>query len=252
LASNGPPPPPPLFFFRSIFSLPSLLTTKQLDVKYEKNIVNRSHETQPEPAAEHKVGIRAKDGILLPFYSTTTTTSSSSATLSANTKDKKDPQPTLRLHSLFTGVARFHILVFTSDQLTIDAKEISTLLDRHVTQWRSKWPYGSTLQDGYADKDLFKVHVIASPPSSASSAASNTALLEMSRREVGKGKVYIDSDGRSHKEYGFAATKGQGGITVVRPDSHIGFRVHGVQEQSWKDVDAYFSSILVIQTEQTF
>jgi hypothetical protein len=169
--------------------------------------------------------------------------------LTTDTKEKRDPQPTLRIHSLFAGVARFHVIVFASDQLTTGAKEISTLLDRHVTQWQSKWTYNSTLQDGYADKDLFKVHVIAGPQSSSSSAASSATLLEMSKREVGKGKVYIDNDGQSHKRYGFSANKAQGGITVVRPDSHVGFRVHGVHEEAWKDVDQYFSTVLLAQSE---
>ncbi|KAF8946343.1 hypothetical protein BGZ47_000754 [Haplosporangium gracile] len=210
-----------------------------LDVEYVKNNINRPHETQPEPKADYKVGIRAKDGILFPFYS---------SSLVTDTEEKKDPQATLRLHSLFTGVARFHILVFASDHLTVGAKEIPALLDHHVTQWRSKWTYSSTLQDGYADKDLFKVHVIAGP--SQSSSTSNTStLLEMSKRDIGKGKVYVDKDGQTHQRYGFAATKGLGGITVVRPDSHVGFRVHGVDEQAWKDVDEYFSTVLVAQPE---
>ncbi|OAQ33059.1 hypothetical protein K457DRAFT_153102 [Linnemannia elongata AG-77] len=209
-----------------------------LDVEYEKNNLNRPHKTQPEPKGDYKVGVRAKDGILLPFYS---------SSLATDAKEKNDPQPTLRLHSLFTGIARFHILVFASDALnTSGAKEISTLLDRHVSQWQSKYTYASTLQDGYADKDLFKVHVIAGPSSTASS---SPAILEMSKRGVGKGKVFVDKAGQTHQKYGFAATKGLGGITVIRPDSHVGFRVHGVNEQAWKDVDEYFSTVLVAHSE---
>ncbi|KAF9547158.1 hypothetical protein EC957_008838 [Mortierella hygrophila] len=208
-----------------------------LDVEYEKNNINRPHKTQPEPKGDYKVGIRAKDGILLPFYSSFAT----------DTKEKKDPQPTLRLHSLFTGIARFHILVLASDHLTTSgAKEISTLLDRHVSQWQSKWTYGSTLRDGYTDKDLFKVHVITGPSSTTSS---SPVLLEMSKRDIGKGKVFVDQAGQIHQKYGFAATKGLGGITVIRPDSHVGFRVHGVNEQAWKDVDEYFSTVLVAHCE---
>lgn len=124
--------------------------------------------------------------------------------------------------------------------------EISTHLDRHVSQWQSKWTYGSTLQDGYTDKDLFKVHVITGPTSTASS---SPTLLEMSKRGVGKGKVFVDQAGQTHQKYGFAATKGLGGITVIRPDSHVGFRVHGVNEQAWKDVDEYFSTVLAAQSE---
>ncbi|KAG9064160.1 hypothetical protein KI688_003348 [Linnemannia hyalina] len=209
-----------------------------LDVEYEKNNINRPHKSQPEPKGDYKVGVRAKEGTLLPFYSSSFVT---------DTKDKKDPQPTLRLHSLITGVARFHILVFASDHLTTSgAKEISTLLDHHVSQWQSKWTYGSTLRDGYTDKDLFKVHVITGPSSTTSS---SSVLLEMSKRDVGKGKVFVDQAGRTHQNYGFAATKGLGGISVIRPDSHVGFRVHGVNEQAWKDVDEYFSTVLVAHYE---
>ncbi|KAF9099756.1 hypothetical protein BGX23_012150 [Mortierella sp. AD031] len=209
-----------------------------LNVRYTANDLNRPHETQPEPAADYQVGVRADDGILLAIHSSSTT---------GVTKERY-PQPTFRLHGLFTGVARFHILVFASDQLTTTsgAKDIETRLDRHVAQWRSKWTYSSALQDGYTDKDLFKVHVIAG---SAESAA-NVAVLEMSKRKGGEGRVFIDfKGGNTHRGYGFAPTKSTGGIVVVRPDSHIGFRVHGVQEQAWKDVDQYFATILSTRSE---
>ncbi|KAG0272731.1 hypothetical protein BGZ95_011485 [Linnemannia exigua] len=205
-----------------------------LDVKYEANDLNRPHKTQPVPTNdEFKVGIRAKDGAIAIH--------SSSASM------EKEPQTTLRLHDLFTGIARFHVVVFASDHLitTSGTKDIQTFLDRHVAQWRAKWTYRSTLIDGYTDKDLFKVHIIAgsAPPTS------NVAALELSKRRAGDGKVYVDSDRQTHKRYGFASAKAAGGIVVIRPDSHVGFRVHGVQEEAWKDVDEYFSTILVSQSD---
>ncbi|KAG0272732.1 hypothetical protein BGZ95_011486 [Linnemannia exigua] len=219
-------------FFGSFFFTQEVA---MLDVKYEANDLNRPHKTQPASADDdHKVGVRAKDGMLLAINPSITT------------KEKED-QTTLRLHDLFTGIARFHVVVFASDHLitTSGTKDIQTFLDRHVAQWRAKWTYRSTLIDGYTDKDLFKVHIIAgsAPPTS------NVAALELSKRRAGDGKVYVDSDRQTHKRYGFASAKAAGGIVVIRPDSHVGFRVHGVQEEAWKDVDEYFSTILVSQSE---
>ncbi|KAF9906855.1 hypothetical protein EC991_000219 [Linnemannia zychae] len=206
-----------------------------LDVKYEANGINRPHNTQPVPTDDdQKVGVRAKDGILLAVHS-------------SSAAKEKDLQATVRLHDLLTGIARFHIVVFASDQLstTATAKDVQTLLDRHTAQWRAKWTYGSTLLDGYTDKDLFKVHVITG----STQPAPNTSVLELSNRQVGDGKVYIDKDGISHRRYGFAPAKAVGGIVVIRPDSHVGFRVQGVKEEAWKDVDEYFSTVLVTQSE---
>ena len=156
----------------------------------------------------------------------------------------------MHLHDLFAGIARFHIVVFASDQLATapGAKDLEARLDRHTTQWRSNWTYGTTpLMDGYADKDLFKIHIIAG--SGASATVSNTAVQAMSKREVGEGKVFVDKDGKVHRLYGFAPTRSTGGIVVLRPDSHIGYRVHGIQEDAWRDVDQYFSTILVSRFE---
>ncbi|KAF9119535.1 hypothetical protein BGW39_000238 [Mortierella sp. 14UC] len=216
------------FFFSSEVAM--------LDVKYASNDLNRPHNTQPAPTDDdQKVGVRAKDGILLAIHS------------SPSAAKEKDLQTTARLHDLYTGIARFHIVVFASDQLTTTAStnDLQTLLDHHIVQWRAKWTYGSTLLDGYTDKDLFKVHIITGSPESAS----NVSVLELSKRQIGDGKAYIDKDGQTHRRYGFAPAKAAGGIVVIRPDSHIGFRVDGVEEQAWKDVDEYFSTILVAQSE---
>ncbi|KAF9924455.1 hypothetical protein FBU30_005577 [Linnemannia zychae] len=206
-----------------------------LDVKYTPNNLNRPHETQPAPSPEYQVGVRAKDGILLPFLSSSVNTTA-------------DSQATQRLHSFFSGVARFHIIVFAADTFATttssDSKDLQQLLDQYITHWRAKWRYTSPLIDGYSDKDLFKINVLVDP-----SVSNNNGLDVLSKRSVGEGKVFIDIKGDTHARYGFASTKSQGGIVVIRPDSHIGYRVGGIEEQSWRDVDMYFSTILVSQSE---
>ncbi|KAF9105814.1 hypothetical protein BGX29_011316 [Mortierella sp. GBA35] len=204
-----------------------------LKVRYHENILNQPHETQPVPGTDFQVGVRAQDGILLPIHPTT--------------HSEKESQSPLRLHELFISIARFHILVFASDQLLIpyQAHEVECHANRHIAQWRTKWTYASALKDGYVDKDLFKFHFIAGSTASATS----EGVQEMSKKEIGEGRAFLDEGGKIHSKYGFAATKSEGGIVVLRPDSHIGYRVNGLQEQAWKDVDQYLSSILTSQLE---
>ncbi|KAF9933203.1 hypothetical protein FBU30_006144 [Linnemannia zychae] len=219
--------------FSKIFLFPSEIS--MLDVKYTPNNLNRPHETQSAPAPDYQVGVRAKDGILLPFHP-------------LSSSKERDPQAIMHLHSLFTGVVRFHIIVFTSDAFNItssyDTKDLQQLLDQYINQWHSKFKYATPLLDGYNDKDLFKVNILVGPSDS-----SNNGLEVLSKRSVGEGKLFVDINGDTHACYGFASTKAQGGIVVVRPDSHIGYRVNGIGEQSWRDVDTYFSTILVSQSE---
>ncbi|KAF9288385.1 hypothetical protein BGZ68_000346 [Mortierella alpina] len=210
-----------------------------LNVRYNENSINQRHTTQPTPRSEHQVGVRAKDGPL--------------CTLGLDPSSKEPSQ--LRVHDLMLGISRFHILVFVSDMLkfttnagalsqgmhTLSFKELAHNIDRFSSQWRRKWVYGSDLNDGYKDKDLFKVHIIAGSfvPGSQSS------LDVMFKRKVGEGRLYLDHTKAVHEKYGFPWQGGSGGIVVVRPDSHLGFRVNGTQSQAWEDVDKYFSSILL-------
>ena len=154
-------------------------------------------------------------------------------------------ETSIRLHSLMKGVARFHILVFTSDTLAspkrvLSAKTLAENMDRYLSQWRSRWVFSTTLRDGFEDKDLFKAHVI-----SGSFSSDESGLESLLAKPVGDGKVFVDYSKVIHERYGCAWNKGQGGIIVVRPDSHIGYRVSGFDDQAWKDVDEYFRSILV-------
>lgn len=143
------------------------------------------------------------------------------------------------------GVARFHILVFTSDALaspkqSLIAKPLAENMGHFLSQWRSRWVFSTTLRDGFEDKDLFKAHVIAGSVSSDAS-----GLESLLTKPAGDGKVFVDNTKVVHERYGCAWNKGQGGIIVIRPDSHIGYRVNGFDNQAWKDVDEYLRSILV-------
>ncbi|KAG0213473.1 hypothetical protein BGX28_004328 [Mortierella sp. GBA30] len=102
--------------------------------------------------------------------------------------------------------------------------------------------------------DLFMAHVLASDlssPSPASNGGGAASSISSSSNDVlaenkpGEGKIYLDHDGVVHEKYGVAAKHGPGTIVVVRPDSHIGYRVLGTGASAWKEVDQYLESILV-------
>ncbi|KAG0272733.1 hypothetical protein BGZ95_011487 [Linnemannia exigua] len=213
-----------------------------LGVRYQENTLNRPHPSQPVPAVDYQVGVRAQDGVISPIPQDEKDASSSTSS-------------TLRLHQLFTGIARFHILIFTStnvEQTLTPATVAHTM--RFITQWRHKWIYKSSLNDGYVDKDLFKFHFLTpSSTTTTSTFANNKVIQELSNHQIGEGKIFVDNDGKVHKKYGFAPNGSDdvsaAGIVVLRPDSHIGYRVHGLEEQAWKDVDQYLSSILTAQVE---
>ncbi|KAF9969266.1 hypothetical protein BGZ75_003003, partial [Mortierella antarctica] len=157
-----------------------------LNVRYSENSINQRHATQQPPRSEYQVGVRAKDGPL--------------CTLGIDSNSKEPSQ--LRVHDLMLGISRFHILVFVADGLkftthagasnqstnTVSFKELAHNIDRLLSQWRRKWAYGSNLNDGYKDKDLFKVHIIVGSfiPGSQSS------LDVMFKRNVGEGRLYLD------------------------------------------------------------
>lgn len=214
-----------------------------LKVRYQENSLNQPHATQPAPATDCEVGVRAQDGTLTPVSST---------------KEDKDVT-TLRLHELTAGIGRFHILVFTSDMLalnhsssvygvpTTQAVELENNINKMAQQWRTKWAYGTDLHDGYDGKGLFKIHVIAGSVDSMTEGTSTEDKRSLDRLvncAKGEGKVFLDETKTVHPKYGFSWNKGHGGIVVIRPDSHVGYRVNGAGEQAWKDVDQYLSSIL--------
>ncbi|KAG0005587.1 hypothetical protein BGZ65_010699 [Modicella reniformis] len=216
-----------------------------LKVRYHENTINKPHATQPIPSNDdYRVGVRAQDGSLYPTMST---------------NDEKNEITTLRLHELTAGIGRFHILVFTSDMLalnnseprsingikTTNVKALESNIDSHIRQWRSKWSYASAMHDGYDDKDLFKIHIIAGSLSIGQDSNDNSESLDqLIRKQKGDGKAFLDESEELHQKYGFAWKKGHGGIVVIRPDSHIGYRVNGTGDQAWKDVEEYLSSFL--------
>ncbi|KAF9348804.1 hypothetical protein BGX26_012815 [Mortierella sp. AD094] len=209
-----------------------------MNVRYHESLLNKPHKTQPVPSADYQVGVRARDG---PLH------------LIRPLNDLESETTQFRLHELMKGIGRFHILVFTSDMLatresgtaikdvyTTSAKELDYNIDNYTTQWRSKWSYASNMQDGYQhDKDLFKVHVISG---SATLEGEDKAYIDaLIERDTGNGKAYLDDTKALHQKYGYAWNGGAGGIVVVRPDSHVGYRVNGAGEQAWKDVGEYFT-----------
>ncbi|KAF9575291.1 hypothetical protein EC968_003643 [Mortierella alpina] len=210
-----------------------------LNVRYGENSINQRHATQSPPRPEYQVGVRAKDG---PLYTL------------GFTSNRNEPSQ-LRVHDLMLGISRFHILVFVSDILkfstnadvsnqgihSVGFKDLTHNIDRLLAQWRRKWSYGFNLNDGYQDKDLFKVHIIASTfvPGSQSN------LDVMFKKNVGEGRLYLDHTKAVHEKYGFPWQGGSGGLVVVRPDSHLGYRVNGTHTQAWEDVDQYLSSVLL-------
>jgi hypothetical protein len=130
---------------------------------------------------------------------------------------------------------------------TTNAKALEDNINHYVRQWRDKWSFESEMRDGYQDKDLFKVHVLAgSVDTVGNDQCSRQSVEAMIKRNRGDGKVFLDDTKDLHRKYGFGWSRAPGGIVVVRPDSHIGYRVIGAGEAAWKDVDEYFSSILAL------
>ncbi|CAO3568715.1 unnamed protein product [Mortierella alpina] len=203
-----------------------------LEVKYKENAINRVCTTPSVHSSTFEVGDRASDGLI--------------RTVPRAQEEAKE----LRLHDIITSIGRFHILVFVSDMLssssptviqdasTTNLKELEHNIDDFVPRWRRQWSYPSPMSDGYSDNDIFKVHVIAG---NLGPDVHHSALIN---RTAGNGKLFVDGSKSVHSSYNFSRRKGYGGIVVVRPDSHVSFRVEGTREQAWKAVDHYFASIL--------
>ncbi|KAF9388313.1 hypothetical protein CPB97_001237 [Podila verticillata] len=209
---------PLLIYFRSsIFPR----NANMLEIRYPANDINIPHKVQEQPKAEeHQVGARAPDGPLLS---------------SDNNK--------VHVHQLTVGVGKFHVLVFAGNTLADPAssqereKELAKRVEEHVSQWRSRWHF-TTSQDK-TDNQLFKVHIIAA----GTSDSHDKGLLAKCAR--GDGHLFWDSSAEVHASYGVIVRfKDQGAIVVIRPDSHIGYRVQGLDEGAWADVNEYFQTIL--------
>lgn len=205
-------------------------------------MISQPHKTQPAPKEEWQVGQRAHDGgPLLRVLA--------QGALSETT----------RLHQLITGPGTFHVLVFTSDMLRSTASS-STLvdgngiavtnesrlakdLDSSLQSWRSQWAYSPT-----TGRSLFQVHVLAALPDTVGGTTfedpTKVVADALAVKEQGDGRIYWDQTKIVHERYGVPVKGSAGAIIVIRPDSHIGFRVQGAGQPAWQDVDAYFYSIL--------
>ncbi|KAF9427559.1 hypothetical protein BGZ94_004673 [Podila epigama] len=241
-------------------------TVSMLSIRYHENFLNRKHDKQPAVEEAYKVGQRAHDAALIPIL-----------------KGGKVGE-SIRLHQLFHGPGTFHIVVFTSDMLSSEhnssgsgptkrthdkgieytnEKDLVKNMDASLQKWRSKWAYGSALAVK-ADLpisdvvELFNVHVVAALPEKLTTTTTTTTTHSsddwvdttavhadvLAGKAAGEGKIYLDDSRRLHAFYGVPVKGGPGAIVVVRPDSHIGYRVAGASAAAWQDVDAYFCSIL--------
>ena len=183
----------------------------------------------------------------------------------AELEDNSTDQPkTTRLYELLAFPGVFHILIFTADRLAKEKDFDSGLVknvDHYQREWSSRWPGLSRVLESNASSEAmvtkkmkstpqFMIHVISSAtPSYFESDHHETTTTAMAERAVGFGKMYVDCEGgRLHERYGFTGVstkKSGGGIVVLRPDTHVAFRVSNVDSAAWAEVDEYFGSILV-------
>ncbi|KAF9115986.1 hypothetical protein BGX27_005423 [Mortierella sp. AM989] len=224
-------------------------TVSMLTHRYHDNLINQPHKTQRKPAEEFQVGQRAHDGPLVRVLA------------GGETSDE-----TVRLHQIILGPGIFHILVFTSDMLSVNAAPISKKtdsqgialtdeahlkknLEHYLHEWRSKWAYRSKrFHEQQKKQPLFNVHVIGALAERVSGPnfqdSSKIRADSLASKDAGDGRVYFDESSTIHQRYGVPIKAGSGAIIVVRPDSHVGYRVLGAGEPAWQDVDQYFRSFL--------
>ncbi|KAF9135935.1 hypothetical protein BGW39_009909 [Mortierella sp. 14UC] len=243
-----------------------------LELRYNENSVNKSHKSQPYlTTGPASVGQRAPDDILIPLTAASTTIDRLQSLAGLDDDSTKQPT-TIRLYDLLAYPGAFHIVVFTADRLLLE-KDFNAGLNKDIEHyqglWLSRWPglrgkglSAEALKAQKKSTPQFMVHVISSKDLSTSDARDT-----MASKTLGFGKVYQDAEGgHLHGRYGFAATTagpvtegnageaaaaaaaGVGGIVVLRPDTHIGFRVSNVDSAAWADVDEYFKSILTVSS----
>ncbi|KAF9953712.1 hypothetical protein BGZ70_000144 [Mortierella alpina] len=219
-----------------------------LAIRYNENAINQRHSTQPALKEEYQVGQRAHDGPL--------------ARVLLGGKTSEEP---VRLHQLLHGPGTFHILVFTSDMLSVTAPKVKATdrqgiartneeqlnknLTRYLEEWQSRWSLGTKQ---HPKRPLFNAHVIAALPETLSAShfedPSRIQADSLSTKEIGKGRVYLDTTSIVHERYGVPVKAGSGAIVVIRPDSHVGYRVQGAGTSAWEDVDHYLNTILKVHS----
>ncbi|KAF9963003.1 hypothetical protein BGZ65_006663 [Modicella reniformis] len=237
--------------FLRFVTLPSARIA-MLTIRYHENMVNQRHKIQSLPLEEFQVGQRAHDGPLARI-------------LAGGQKSEE----LLRLHQLIDGPGTFHILVFTSDLLSVtnsnssrkpsrdgitlaNEAQLKKDVDHYLQAWRAKWALGSTRfqQEQQQSKDkrpLFKIHVIGALAEVVSGPdyqdPSKIQADSLASANTGEGRLYFDKSSILHECYGVTIKDGAGAIVVVRPDSHLGYRVQGAGSPAWQDVDEYLHSI---------
>ncbi|KAF9310502.1 hypothetical protein BG003_008467 [Podila horticola] len=199
-----------------------------LDIRYPANSINLPHKTQAQPKeVVHQVGARAPDGPLLHLLPSASEDLSSLDNDSEAVAARKEQR--VYVQELTVGVGLFHILVLVGNSLSDLASlhtreaELAQRIEENLLQWRSRWHYTLSRNDK-SDSQLFKLHVIATGDMSESH---GDGLL--ARRAQGDGQLFWDSSAEVHGSYGVLVhVKDQGAIVVIRPDSHIGYRVQGL------------------------
>ncbi|KAG0275794.1 hypothetical protein BGZ95_008366 [Linnemannia exigua] len=195
-----------------------------LNLRYYGNSLNKEHGAQKYAStAPASIGKRAPDDVLYPLTADATST---------------------RLYHLMDIPGAFQILVFTANRMVQEQDLEATLagnIGHYQGSWIARWP-GTRADTSFVvntkkASPQFIVHVISYH---GSRVIINTSS-NMSKAP-GYGRVYLDSEEQDlHKRYGIAS---EGGIVVVRPDTHISYRVASIDKAAWADVDEYFGSIL--------
>ncbi|GJJ77221.1 hypothetical protein EMPS_09580 [Entomortierella parvispora] len=224
-----------------------------MNQRYSENSLNKRHRTQWTPSGQGAVGRRAEDGHLVALNSGAPAGPSPNSPSTSQIDNRaasmeKTEMETVRLHELIAYTGVFQVVVFTGNQWKDDpdaAAGLSSTVEKYLGLWRSKWCMADD-NDGEkltALERLFMVHTITT-------LSATSTPNPLTGKDVGEGKAYTDLKGKLHRRYSVETSvkKGRalgGAIVVIRPDSHIAYRVQGVGENAWSDVNEYFQSILV-------
>ncbi|KAF9901954.1 hypothetical protein EC991_005472 [Linnemannia zychae] len=244
------------------------IPTSMLTLRYHENSVNKNHTAQyvssSNPGA---VGRRAPDATLTPLVASGDSGFNSNSSLDSDslrvnpsgaeeTVSKILETDSIRLYGLMARPGAFQVLVFTGDlwerhNNSKAAIQVVKTLDSHLAKWRSRW----SLSDHEAIEKklgagktchLFMVHTIT-----VLQQGWPLSTNDLKDKKFGEGKVYTDRKGKLHQSYSVNPKLKKntpelgGAIVVVRPDSFIAYRVQGLGESAWNDVNEYFESILV-------
>ncbi|KAF9579319.1 hypothetical protein BGW38_004472 [Lunasporangiospora selenospora] len=212
-----------------------------LRISYPQNSLNIPHATQKKPGVEAAVGARAPDASLKVISSS-----------EGQQVESKTEEP-LRVYDLFVGLGQFNIMVFTGttldpkskgNDISTPASRLHSVIQSRLTAWRYRWYYEAESKDRPMPKHLLRLHVVAT---ATAPIHEDNGVEALAGQANGNGEVYLDESSLAHTRYELDARNGptSGGIVVVRPDAHIGYRVQGTGESAWNDVERYLESILI-------